>query len=508
MKKQSRRVAFAGIFALFIAAVWPMAISASPMRVTIVATGQEANHAVRTYRIAIVAPGDPVAIDVPFGAIEADLIVDGRVVRRAGQDVPLGVTPLGHASTLLSLAGLDARQPIVLRIVGSRDAPKLVTELRPVAVAHEDGLIGGAYLATLVVVALFSLVTLVASRDVATYWYLAFVASTFTIELVRDGFILSDSPLAPAALLATILTAASSFGGFAATYLKLWTESRALLGIAAVVVLVPIGSAVGYEIATRAPVDNITIVVPILAGSLTLCGISIRRRIEGFGPATFLLVGMFGLSLFFAAKIYRVLMGTEAPFVERFGFEFGMAFDVLVLSVGLAYRSRYNSREYARIARELDGATYDAHHDHLTGLLNRRGLDALMDELGGRGTVLFIDIDGFKAVNDRFGHAVGDATLVDIARILARVVRNGDFVARVGGDEFVVVHPQLSDPTVASDIVDRARDAIASMRPIERDALRIGASIGISLYGGTTDFSDALEAADGAAYEMKAGRSA
>ena len=501
-----RRVALAAISAFFVAAAWPTTVSARPMRVTIVATNHDVHRAIREYRIAILAPGDPIDIDVPYRAVEADLIVAGRVVRRVGEDVPLGVAPLGHASTLLSLAGLGVGEKIVLRIVGSRAEPTLVTELRPVSVAHVDGAIGGAYLATLVVVALFSLVTLVASRDVATSWYLAFVASTVAIELVRDGFVLSDSSRAPAALLATILLAASTFGAFAATYLKLWSESRALLGVAAVVVLVPIGSAVAFEIATRAPVDNITIVVPILAGSLTLCGISIRRRIEGFGPATFLLIGMLGLSTFFAAKIFRVLTGGEAPFIERFGFEFGMAFDVLVLSVGLAYRSRYNSREYAKIARELDGATYDAHHDHLTGLLNRRGLDALMERLGGRGTVLFIDIDGFKSVNDRFGHAVGDATLVEIGRILARVVRNGDFVARVGGDEFVVVHPQLSDHTIASDIVERARNAISSMRPIEHDEIRIGASIGSSPYGGTTDFSDALEAADDAAYEMKARR--
>ena len=101
--------------------------------------------------------------------------------------------------------------------------------------------------------------------------------------------------------------------------------------------------------------------------------------------------------------------------------------------------------------------------DPLTGVLNRRGLDALEGaaEAGAHGSVICVDLDRFKDVNDTHGHAIGDRVLVMVADVLAKAVRRGDSVARTGGEEFVVILPG-APLTAAMRIAENARTAIAA----------------------------------------------
>lgn len=147
--------------------------------------------------------------------------------------------------------------------------------------------------------------------------------------------------------------------------------------------------------------------------------------------------------------------------------------------------------------------------DPLTDVLNRRGFDrelaralSYVKRYGGRAALVLIDLDGFKAVNDRFGHATGDAVLVTVAKRLRASVRDVDFACRPGGDEFVVLLPDITDEeaaSVARRIISRVSE------PLEfAPAARIGASIGISAAprdGTTAD--ELLSAADLAMYEAK-----
>jgi diguanylate cyclase len=107
-----------------------------------------------------------------------------------------------------------------------------------------------------------------------------------------------------------------------------------------------------------------------------------------------------------------------------------LALMVLVLG-GLALAQR---RKLLRLEAE-------ASHDLLTGLPNRRGLEAIWQQAGGEKALLFIDLDGFKAVNDRWGHTVGDALLRQVAMRLASVVPPPGRLSRWGGDEFVAIIP-------------------------------------------------------------------
>jgi diguanylate cyclase (GGDEF)-like protein len=95
--------------------------------------------------------------------------------------------------------------------------------------------------------------------------------------------------------------------------------------------------------------------------------------------------------------------------------------------------------------------------------------------------VLYLDLDGFKAVNDNFGHAAGDILLTAVARRLEAAVRPGDFVSRLGGDEFVVVLEDVGDGAVAQTVCERIGHAFAQSFQVEGQELSTGVSTGIAL---------------------------
>lgn len=155
--------------------------------------------------------------------------------------------------------------------------------------------------------------------------------------------------------------------------------------------------------------------------------------------------------------------------------------------------------------------TEQAIRDPLTGLANRTLLEerlrAALTRDGRTGlstALLFLDLDGFKAVNDRHGHATGDRVLQAIAQRLASAVRPSDTVARVGGDEFVVLVEGATDETVRL-LVTRLEQAVAGAGPTLD--LKVGVSVGVAVStAGETEPMTLLQAADAAMYVVKAAR--
>ncbi len=170
---------------------------------------------------------------------------------------------------------------------------------------------------------------------------------------------------------------------------------------------------------------------------------------------------------------------------------------------------RASEQQLRVLAEQLRSETQ---RDMLTGLLNRRSLHTLLNELcsqPGPHALLFIDLDGFKAVNDQAGHAAGDQVLRRAALRLTKCVRQGDTLVRLGGDEFVVALPHCAEAP-AQQV---ARHIIAALydKPFALEgghSFRIGASIGVRLFGGADEPAEALLAdADAACYAAKrAGR--
>ena len=156
-----------------------------------------------------------------------------------------------------------------------------------------------------------------------------------------------------------------------------------------------------------------------------------------------------------------------------------------------------------------------AYLDHLTGLPNRLLLkDRLEQALSGarrhqqRLAVLFMDLDRFKSVNDTYGHGVGDQLLTEVADRISATLREEDTVSRVGGDEFVVVLPQVNDVRHLETVAHKLISALSAPYDIDGTLVRTSTSIGIATYPETGTSANALiKAADKAMYQAKkAGR--
>lgn len=167
--------------------------------------------------------------------------------------------------------------------------------------------------------------------------------------------------------------------------------------------------------------------------------------------------------------------------------------------------------ETDRLTAEL---SYQASHDALTGLINRREFERRLSEsvsaaAHGSSTalLLYVDLDNFKAINDRHGHARGDALLRAVAAVLAQEAGSAGYAARMGGDEFVLVMPGalVADGAESEALRQRLESAIAALVEGAQDSeRRFGASVGIArIDGATGDVDQALAQADAACYAIK-----
>jgi diguanylate cyclase (GGDEF)-like protein len=159
------------------------------------------------------------------------------------------------------------------------------------------------------------------------------------------------------------------------------------------------------------------------------------------------------------------------------------------------------------VARER----FRAEHDELTNLPNRTLFTERLERAlvrahrsGGHVGVLYVDLDGFKPINDKFGHEAGDAVLRVVARRLRRAIRETDTAARLGGDEFGVVLEEVRDDAVAAEISNKAVTTISKPMRWEQHLLCVGASVGrsISPQDGTSAAA-LVRRADGRMYRSK-----
>ena len=169
-------------------------------------------------------------------------------------------------------------------------------------------------------------------------------------------------------------------------------------------------------------------------------------------------------------------------------------------------------RELAALQEREAQAQQLADRDGLTGLYNRRRmlelLESAVDEAARREQcvgLLFIDLNGFKSINDEYGHAAGDKILTAVATRIAARVRNSDVVCRYGGDEFVVVLPLVPDAGAVTKVADAIRERVSLPCWIHGNEQHLTASIGQSMcpHDGRTP-EELLHRADIAMYGLKA----
>lgn len=182
-----------------------------------------------------------------------------------------------------------------------------------------------------------------------------------------------------------------------------------------------------------------------------------------------------------------------------------------VYAVNLARKIEASRKESEEKAVQLEALVT---RDTLTGLLNRRGftraLQDISDDSGAAKeavAVLYMDLDGFKGVNDTLGHAVGDDVLRRAALNLRGSVRSGDAVARIGGDEFAVILRNPGDRGALQRIGEKVLEALTSVQIDHHENVRVAASIGVCVAARGSSLANALVRADALMYRAKrAGR--
>ncbi len=158
---------------------------------------------------------------------------------------------------------------------------------------------------------------------------------------------------------------------------------------------------------------------------------------------------------------------------------------------------------------DRDKAIRDANEDPLTGLANRRYIMQRLDHYIDQKVplaVMFIDLDGFKPINDEYGHDAGDEALKIVAERMTACTRESDIVSRIGGDEFVILFKGLEDEEVLKERADKVLEMVGTPMWIDGNRIRMGASIGIGMFPKDAEDSEGIiNCADEAMYAAKQG---
>lgn len=220
-----------------------------------------------------------------------------------------------------------------------------------------------------------------------------------------------------------------------------------------------------------------------------------------------------------AGHTWTLKLGKQQGFEDPAGRDVAsvMAVTGIGLSVSLALLGWVMVTGRARALRLAASMTQElrhmAQHDPLTGLPNRAMFsERLQSELAraerhrGRFSVIFLDLDHFKPINDQYGHAVGDLLLKQVARRLQDAIRASDTVGRIGGDEFVVLLPELAESQTAVGLAEKIRQTVRQPFMVGGHALTISCSLGVAIY--PDDGADEIaltKSADEAMYRAKDG---
>lgn len=171
---------------------------------------------------------------------------------------------------------------------------------------------------------------------------------------------------------------------------------------------------------------------------------------------------------------------------------------------------------FLRLARKEAQARHVAYHDELTGLPNRSLLFDRFNQAvahgarqGRRVALVFLDLDGFKSVNDELGHGAGDALLRQVAGRLTACIRAGDTACRYGGDEFVIMLPEVDGQESAAAVAEKIRSQLSAPYLVDHRTVTVTASIGVAVYPvDGQDYDALMQQSDIRMYRAKARRGA
>ena len=177
----------------------------------------------------------------------------------------------------------------------------------------------------------------------------------------------------------------------------------------------------------------------------------------------------------------------------------------------LVRRESRLKQRFLRLAQKAAEVRHVAYHDELTGLPNRSLLLDRFNQAVAQGArqgkdvaLLFVDLDGFKRVNDRLGHAMGDKLLQQVGRRLSACIRACDTACRYGGDEFVIMLPEVGGHDGAARVAEKIRSRLAAPYAVEGSTIAVPASIGTAVYPvDGHDYGDLIKLSDIDMYRAK-----
>lgn len=370
-----------------------------------------------------------------------------------------------------------------------------------------DGICYGILFAMLV----YNLVLAGVFRDAAYSWYVLTCAFALLTLASYNGhaahYLVHDAPAWAVRLnvLAPALWAACA-AQFARSFLSLGqhtpTLNRWLCGLVVLaLVSVALGGAGHIALAQRLN-EGVA-----LAGVVLILSATLRVYALGYAPAKAYLAGQ---ALLFMAVLAMVLESWglfRSPFWHANGLQVGVSAELVVFALALSRRIRLMRQAQRELEQRSEVLTHAADTDPLTGLLNRSALNREAERVLARPGVhalVMLDLDRFKAVNDRFGHQAGDDVLQAVAGRLRGQLRGADLVARIGGDEFVLLLPDQPDQAQLQALLVRLGEAIAQPIRSQHQSLTVGASMGVALARQPgTGLVGLMQEADEAMYRVK-----
>lgn len=417
--------------------------------------------------------------------------------------------------------------PLYMHVTYHADVPPVITVVNEHAFwawNEPYRLVEGAFIGVLAAVALFNLFVFGIMRDKSALLYVAYILTMLANELVTTG--IGDEYLWPAlavnsrlgAYLTSIL-AFASFLFFARAFLRTREESpawdRALIVAFSVYALaqlavaaVPAASALGGAVLI---VQLCAMLVTALAG--------LFRLLSGYEPARFFVLAFVPFMIgVFANLYYDTFVPSGNWFWASNGVEFGTMLQAAILSFSIIDRLRIMQHEQSRTRTELNKVSAHAMEmqhlalvDPLTGVANRMQFtheltDAIQraEREGRKTAVLFVDLDYFKRINDRFGHRFGDEVLRTVASRLKNRLRASDLVARLGGDEFAAILENAGSAERADHVAAEIAQLLDDPIIVDGELMPIGISVGRAVYPDDGNTTDALlHVADLRMYEMK-----
>ena len=454
--------------------------------------------------------------------IDAYLVADGKIIKEAkmGNLVPRAERPVdarAHAIALVLKPG--QRYDIFLRLenIGSMILP--ITFSKPTsfhALALREQMLQGLLTGLALCLLIYSLANWATLREVLFLKYALLVSGSLLFSLLQFGvggqYVWPDNAWAELHMggLSALVAAAGSFlfveQALASAGTHRWFSALMKAGA-----VLSIFFALCFSL-DWIDVNQVTAIVGSLGLAPMLLGLpgAIKRARRGDSVGYYFLVGWV---VYFAstAVLIEVIKGNVGVnFWTLHSFQFGATLDMLLFMRVLGLRTKALQSEVLRATRERDSFHSLAYTDPLTGLANRRSLNSSIASALEASTasnvlaVYMLDLDGFKQVNDQFGHDVGDELLIAVATRLKTNLRTRDVVARLGGDEFLVMSTGLSNQHQGQELGEKLLQAFVEPFVLSSQSCRVGMTIGYSLapHDGQTS-ADLLKRADAAMYAGK-----